>query len=427
MRSTYSLLAALLALSACGGPKGFQPLVSDEVVFWDRQTTETAALLANVAEEFNRGATGPPLRVERSGNYADIYRKVTAGIQARRLPGMAVAYESMVVEYVPAGALVPLDPFITDSERGFSAAEMADFYPAALETNRYPQFGGAYYSFPFSKSVLVMYFNKRVQAAAGFYHPPRTWDEFLEQCRGIKEKTGITPLGFNVDPSNLHGIILSKGGAIVDGRSTLYDAPEAIAAFELIETLFREELAFQVPPGTYQDEELFARGEAAFTLRTSAARTHVALLMDGDMEGWGIAQIPQRDRLNPATVLYGPNVVIFDTTVEQQETAWAFIRHFSSVPTQVRWALDTGYLPVRQSALEHPSIRAFWDEWPYNRAAYDALPHARPEPNLAGWQEVRRAVERGLTQIVTRTSRARDVARALKQEADRIIAVQPWD
>jgi sn-glycerol 3-phosphate transport system substrate-binding protein len=152
----------------------FKPINTEAATFWDRQTTESAELLRRIASEFNGGRAGLPVKVEHIGGYSDIYRKVTASIQARTLPAMAVAYESMTAEYVRSGAVLALDDLMADPERGLSQTDLDDFFPAVIETNTFPELDGKMYSFPFCKSVLMMYFNKRVLAEAGIGRPPTT-------------------------------------------------------------------------------------------------------------------------------------------------------------------------------------------------------------------------------------------------------------
>lgn len=426
-RVTRILLAALaMGVTACGrapdGDAAFRPIDTHTAVFWDRQTTESAELLQQITEEFNAAHAGLPVKAEHAGNYSDIFRKVTAGIRAGVLPAMAVAYENMTSEYIPTGAVLRLDPFINDPVLGLTPDELDDFFPVMLETNTFKEFGNARYSFPFAKSVLLLYFNRRVLDAAGIAEPPRTWDEFLAQCRRIRETTGKFAHAVSVDCSTVNGMIFSMGGEVIQGRKTLYDSPEAVAVFELYETLARERLAYAIPPGSFDDNIALAQGEIAFTLRSSSGLRDVGLMMEGDMTRWGVTRIPQADPERPATVLYGPNVCIFNTTPEQARAAWAFVRHFTTPEVSVRWAVGTGYLPVRRSAMEHPDMQRFLAEWPYNRAAYDSLEFARPEPNVPGWQQARDIVARGLSEILAGVKTAREAAAEITREADQALA-----
>lgn len=401
----------------------FRPIDDTAAVFWDRQITESAALLRAMVEEFNGGWKGMPVKIERSGNYADIFRKVTAGISAGALPAMAVSYESMTSEYIPTGAVAALDPLMTDAETGLSPEELADFFPVALETNRFAEHDNRLYAFPFAKSILMLYFNRAVLAAAGIETPPETWDDFIAHCRAVKTNTGKYAHAVLPDCSTVNGLIFSMGGSVLRGRDTLYDSPEARAVFKLYETLAREDLAYLIPANTYEDNVALSKNEIAFCLRTSSSLSDMMLLMENDKERWGVVRIPQKNPESPATVLYGPNVCLFNTTPEQLSAAWAFVKHFTSTEASVRWSLGTGYLPVRKSALDHPDLRAWWEEWPYNRAAYDCLSFARPEPNLSGWQQVRDLVARAVTEIMTGVRDAESAAVELKRNADRALSM----
>jgi multiple sugar transport system substrate-binding protein len=360
--------------------------------------------------------------VEHSGGYKEIFQKVSASIRAGALPGMAVAYQSMTAEYALTGAVVALEPFINDPQTGLTAADLDDFFPVVIATNRYPDFGGKMLSFPFCKSVLMLYFNKRVLGQAGFTEPPKTWADFLEQCRQVKAKTGKFAYAVSVDCSTIAAMIFSMGGEMVSGKETRFDSPPALKTFELIETLANEDLAYQITPGAYDDEGALAQDTVAFVIRSSSGRTNVKLLMQNEQDKWGMAMIPQDNPQAPSTVLFGPNVCIFNTTPEQQQTAWAFAKFFTSPDVSVRWALGTGYLPIRKSAASNPDMQKFWAEWPYNRAAFDCLPFAKSEPNLAGWQEVRTLVENAETEVLTKIKLGRQAAVDLKQKADAVLA-----
>ena len=433
-RRAFLATASGILLSQCGGEpsangpgtgastKIFTPVDSANAVFWVRFSTEIGDLLKQIVDEYNATNKGLPIKSDYIGNYSEIYKKITAGIQARTLPAMAVSYESMTTEYIQSGAAVALDDYLARPEGGISGEELKDFFPSILASNRFPEFDNHYYSFPFSKSILVMYFNRNVMKEAGLDTPPSTWDEFLEQCRQVKAKTGKYATALTVDCSTFDGLVFSMGGAMMANGETLYDRPESIRAFKVIETLVAEKLAYQVTPGTFDDDNAMSQDNIAFSLRTSSGKPYIATLMGGYNDRWGIARIPQADASKPKTVLYGPNICIFQTTPEQQEAAWAFARHFVSPEISARWAVGSGYMPVRRAALNHEIIQKTFSEWEYHRVPYDCLEYAEIEPNVAGWQEVRPAVEKAMTAVLGGVRTAEQAGADLKKEADAILS-----
>lgn len=414
------LLTVLTSLNACAPSKDTNQETAE---FWDRQTTTAADLLDEISTDFNTAHPGIPIKPISSGGYGDIYKKVIASTRAGSLPAMAVAYENMTAEYMRLGAITPLDAFINNPETGISPEDLADFFPAMLATNTFAQFDNQILSFPYTKSVLVLYHNNRVMREAGLTDPPKTWDEFIDQCRTIKSKTGKFAIALDIDCSTMSGIIFSMGGEVMRDGKTLYDSPASIQAFELIETLVTEKLAYQIPRRSFNDENAFGNDEIAFILRTSAQRPYLDDLIE-DNSAWGIGTLPQSNPETPRTALYGGNINIFDTTPEKEQTAWAFIKHFTSTEISVRWALETGYLPVRRSAANHPDMLAFWEEWPSNKTAFDSLEFAVPEPNILGWQEIRGLVEKAETAVVTGLTSGRQAALDLQRDAEAILNAQ---
>jgi len=401
----------------------FTPINSEVAAFWDRQTTDNAVLLHAITDEYNASHNGLPVKIVQTGNYGDIYRKVTASIHARTLPAMAASYGAMTLEYAKAGAVVSFDTLIDHPETGLTEREMADFFPAVIEANRYEDLDGEMYSFPFTKSVLVLFYNKRVLAKAGIDAPPATWDAFLAQCRAIKVATGNPAWAIDVDASTVNAMIFSMGGEVFRGKETLFDSQPAQRTFALLQTLARENLAYPIPPRTFNDETALAQDTIAFCFRPSSNRPYIEQLMD-DPDAWGIAPIPQVDPEDPHTILYGANISIFDTTEEQRAAAWGFVKAFTSRDTSVRWSIGTGYLPIRKSAVDHPDMQRFWAQNPRNRVAFDCLSFAKSEPNRLGWQEVRGLIEKTATALLAGISDAPQAGADLKRTADAVLARQ---
>lgn len=425
---------ACAALSSCGGPEDsaqetrgrFEPIEDSAAVFWDRQTNETAALLDELIAEFNASHGGLPLRVEHTGGYGDIYQKAIASIQAGTLPAMSVAYESMVVEYADRGAVVDLRPFFDDSLRGFAAEQREDFLPSIVEACYYPEYGGAMLSFPFTKSVLVMYVNETVLREAGIDDPPATWEAFLAQCRRVKAATGKPALSFDIDPSAFNGFVFSMGGILIEDGVSHYDGEASVRALRLLETLAKEKLLIQNPPRTFNDQIAFGNDEIAFAFRPSSSIPYFEQTKGG-RDGWRVMPIPQADPSSPGTVLYGANLTLFNTTPEQIDTAWSFARFFARPDVMARWCAGSGYVPFRRSAAAHPALAGAWAEWPSARVPFECLEFAQAEPRVHGWQEIRAEIEHALTAVVTGMQSADAAAAALKANADRILAERAAD
>ena len=137
---------------------------------------------------------------------------------------------------------------------------------------------------------------------------------------------------------------------------------------------------------------------------------------------WGLKGLPHKAGAKPVTVMFGANICIFKSQPDREKVAWEFIKFFTSPPITARWATATGYLPVRKSAAKVDKLAAYYAAAPLNRAAYDLLPQAVSEPNIAGWQSVRKAIETAETGVATQVKRPEDAVKELQEAANKALS-----
>jgi multiple sugar transport system substrate-binding protein len=387
--------------------------------FWHTRRGGQEKALQAICADYQAATPGVTLEPVYQGNYDALNRKVRAAIQARALPALTVAYESHVTEYMASEVVLPLDALVKDPELGFTAEELADIPELYLESNRFAQFGGQLLSFPFTKSNLVMYYNQSLLERAGYTAPPQTWDDFEKQAAAVTRLNGKPAYACSVDASTIDGMIFSFGGDVIDstGRVTLFDQPPAIQAFSVLGRMAR---ARTLVEATGDDTGgLFSGQACAFALDSSSGRRGMEELV-GEKFRWDVGIIPHGAGVAPATVMYGPNIVIFKANPEQERAAWRFVKYFVSPEVTARWARETGYLPVRRSAVELPEMKKFYAENPRAWNVYEVLKAARGEPNVLGWQEVRSAIEATARAVIAGGDPAAE-ARKLKARADQIL------
>ena len=413
------LIAALCMAALAAGCGKKEPAA--ELIFWHTQAQENSSLLQEIVDDYN--ATSPPMKVSARyiGGYGPLFQKVRATISTGNLPDLVVAYESMVAEYVESEAAVALDDYISDPKIGLSTESLADIFPSILANNRYAAYGDKYYTFPFTKSILMLYYNADLLRQAGFDAPPATWAEFRTQCLAVK-KLGKKGYALSVDASTLNAMVMSFGGKILsdDRTQALFDRPAGIAAFKLISDLVKSGAAYQVDRESYGDRKDFSSGRCAFLIRSSTTRPYI----EDDIKGkfnWDLTVIPHAKGVEPVTVLFGANIAVMKTTPERQRAAWQFIKYFCSQAVTAQWSTGTGYLPVRKSAAESETVKAFFAKSPRNRRAFDTLPLARPEPGVFGWQAVRNAIEEAESDAIGGRIPPEKIAKDLTAKANKVL------
>ena len=71
--------------------------------------------------------------------------------------------------------------------------------------------------------------------------------------------------------------------------------------------------------------------------------------------------------------------ILADKSEEQQAAAFEFIEFATSPAITAWWSQQTGYMPVRKSAVELPELVAFYDENPQAKVAVEQLAMTKPQ------------------------------------------------
>jgi ABC-type glycerol-3-phosphate transport system substrate-binding protein len=435
------MMAVGLGLAGCGGgdaggadkpvpdpapggtapPAKAAPAGAVRLVFWHTRRGDQEQALKAICTEFAQANPGVEVLPEYQGSYGDLNKKVRASIQGKQLPALTVGYESQVAEYAANDVVRPLDDFVKDPEIGFKEDELKQIPELYLSSNRFAKYNNQLLSFPFTKSNLVMYYNKTLLASAGVKEPPKTWPEFEKAAGAVTAKLGAPAFGFTADPSTLDGLIFSFGGDVLgpDGQTTLFDQPPSVSMFQMLERMTRARTLVEGKGD--QVASLFHTQKIAFVIDTSSGRSAAEKVI-GSQFDWDVTVPPHADGVKPVTVMYGPNVCIFKASPEQERAAWKFVKYFVSPAVTGRWARETGYLPVTKAALDLPEMKEFYQKNPRALHVWETLAAAKGEPTVVGWQEVRDTLSEAARAVVGGGTTPQAAAAELKQKADAALA-----
>jgi ABC-type glycerol-3-phosphate transport system substrate-binding protein len=421
--TTVALLAGLAA--GCDAPADDGP---KPIALLHSQGGDRLALMQEIVDRYNKTAPAIPVQLQYARNYTGVFQRTRANVDSGSFPDLVVAYKSMVSEYIAMDAVVPLGSYISDAEIGLSNESLADIHDSILVRCRFPAHGDRYYTFPFTTSVLMMYYNLDLLKKAGFDAPPKTWAEFREQCIAVSKLGGedeaekVRGYAISVDASTFDAMVYSFGGELLseDSERVLFDQPAGVAVLKLLQDLVKAGAAHQIDRNSYGDRNEFINQTCAFFIRSSTSRPYIEQDAKGRFR-WDMGVIPHAAGVEPVTVQFGGNIAVTKTTTERQRAAWQFVKYFVSKDVTTKWALSTGYLPVRKSAAESAEMQAFFAEDPRNRRAFDALPVARPEPGVDGWQAVRTLIEQAVNEAIGGQRTPEEIAKELTAKANAVL------
>jgi multiple sugar transport system substrate-binding protein len=120
------------------------------------------------------------------------------------------------------------------------------------------------------------------------------------------------------------------------------------------------------------------------------------------------------------TEMFGAPMIMFKgASAAQKDAGWTFLKWLTEAAQTAYWSENTGYMPVRQSALKMGTMRSYYSHNPQQRAAVLQLNHALVEPSLAGWTKAQSDLR---TTLLAALSGSQAVMQAVKAAASQVNA-----
>ena len=293
--------------------------------------------------------------------------------------------------------------WLTDLSDKVSDADLEDFLEGDVAGGRYQ---GGLYRMPVRSDAGMLYYRKDLLGAAGL-KPPETFTELLQISQTL-QKSKAVPWGYVWQGRQYEGaaamfveVLVGSGGFWIDPQTKAVglDRPESVQAVQFLLDTIQTGIS---PPGvvTYQEEEarrLFQSGAAAF-VRNWPYAWPLANAEDSPVRG-KIAIKPMVHALGQesAACQGGWGWGIAKTTRHPKE-AWEAVQYLTSLETQRKVTLSTGYLPSRRSLYNDPEIVRTYDFFP---AMLNVLENAALRPPIAQYAQASDILQRYLSAALT--------------------------
>jgi multiple sugar transport system substrate-binding protein len=285
--------------------------------------------------------------------YTDFYPKWTAAIESGQTPDVSFFGYQEVGEFYSKGLLMDLSALDKKIEK-----EQGAFFPSVKAPIT---FQGKQYAIPLWVESQVLYYRKDMLKAAGFNHPPQTWDEFRKIAKATTDASkGIYGAGLGYGRGNIdcewltRVIIASFGGSEVskDGKKVTIYSPGTLKAAKFISDLFLVDKS--TPPSSLGwddsgNNKAYLSGQAAMIFNVG---TVLAAMKNDNPDLYaktGIAMVPAGPKGRFAIEIVN-NFGIFKSTKNPQ-LAQKFIRYCLNKDWYGKW-LEKGVphmAPVYQS------------------------------------------------------------------------------
>src|SRR5690554_3012055 len=255
----YFVLLLTMLIYGCG-----QRERPAQLEFWHALGGPLGDALNELIAEFNQQHPDIYIHAISMGNYTALSQKLMASIQAGTQPDLAQVFESWTAGLVAGGVLVPFDDLIAQDET-FGEEDFDDIYQVFIDSSI---IDGQIWSFPFNKSVRILYYNKDIFFRLGLDpdSPPKTWEEFREICRlatidmtgnNVPDQYGTT---FSTSVWMFENLLLQAGGEMMnpDYSRARFNEEPGIIALEHLNTLLNVDQTAYLSAGFEWQNDLLA-------------------------------------------------------------------------------------------------------------------------------------------------------------------------
>jgi sn-glycerol 3-phosphate transport system substrate-binding protein len=432
--TTTTVVSPLAEFPAC--PTDALDTAGDvvEITFWHGLNVESENALQKVTDDYNASQDRVHVTLQNQGGYLETIDEYFQSSEGSR-PDLVMFPEYSMQQAIDSDTLIPAGACIESA--GFDTSPLQPSILQAYATS------GVQWGIAFNVSNPVLYYNRKMFAAAGLDpdQPPRSLDEVRSYSQQLVD-SGAATYGIAVDSG-----LDSGGGWFLEqwlanagepfanndnGRSgpateVYFDGEVGVELLTFLQDLVQDGLAFYVGDDSGGTDRYFKLADpdepAAMTIGSSAAiGSIIAALGSGLVEGLttedvGVGPLPGPSGTPSAIVGGAATYIVAGQGDAEAAAAWDFITYLVSPEVQSEWTVLTGYLPIRDDALEiEPAASTFAND-PRYRVAYDQLLSstdiAANGPLLGPHRQVRSAMADAVAAILT----GADVASTLEQAA----------
>ncbi len=422
--------ASMMALAACAPVGAPSAAPSDAggaaapaaeavtVTLWSSFTGKNGEAETALVDRFNEQMDGEvTLDYQFQGSYEETAQKVTAALQARTAPDISLLSDVWWFKFYLNQVLVPLDDLL--------AAENVDVedYQESLINEGVRQ--GVHYWIPFARSTPLFYYNKEKWEAAGLPdRGPETWAEFVEWAPELVEMNGdeigtsafAHPDGASYIAWLFQGVVWQFGGKYSDPDFTMHMTDEnTIRAGQFYyDSVHTDKWA--VPATDIQAD--FIGGFTASSMMSTGSMGGIKA--NAPFE-FGTAFLPKETNFGCCTGGAGLSI-LSSCPEEKRASAMKYLAFASGLEETIQWSQNTGYMPVRKSALEAPAMVSYFEEFPQFKTAVEQLALTQPQDSARvfvpnGDQIIGSGLERITVQSDDVATAFADVQAILEQEA----------
>lgn len=234
-------------------------------------------------------------------------------------------------------------------------------------------------------TTQVMYYRQDAFAKSGIDASQiKTWEDLAAAAEKMTVKEGGKTSVYGWEPmwgsGNMIDAVLSKGGSILseDGKTVTIDSAEWTETWDLFRKWIHEDQIMRIHSGGqgweywYKTIDDVMKGQAAGYTGSSGDQGDLDFSIVAAMEQPGWAGVGEGKPVAEAIQAGIPA----KASDEEKQAALKWLAYFSNSENTAFWSINTGYIAVRQSALEDPAFISFSETNPQIKIPLQQASHA---------------------------------------------------
>lgn len=342
------LAISLSLMVGCSGKKQSDAPTNEEIVteiknpveitFWHAMSGDQEKSLQGLVDKFKKVNPNITVTLQNQSSYPDLQQKITATTASPKdLPTMTQAYPDWLLNAIDENLVLDLKPYIEHETLKFDNYD--DIVKGFRESST---LDGKIYGIPFNKSTEVLWYNKTLFDKLNLT-VPKTYEEFAKVAKEIKDKENIVAGGFD-SLSNYYTTYLKNEGVVFDSKLDPTNEASTKAVNYYLDGI--KNGYFRIAGTDKYLSSPFGNETIAMLVGSNASETFVKQGVNNKFE-IGVAPYPAKEVMQQGTDLF----VFNSATAEQKTAAYEFLKFLTTKENQITWAKDTGYIPVRESAI----------------------------------------------------------------------------
>ncbi len=373
------IISIALILTACSKTGSFIQKETNnpiEIEFWYGLTGTQSDTMESFIDEYNQSQDKYFVKGVSFDSYDVTAKALESALAKGKGPAVVLLEDYQMYKFAKRGALMQINELV-EKKKNFN---IDDINPKFLKQVKIEE---KTYGMPIYGTTQILYYRKDIFEKANISENVLdTWEGLAEAAKKLKKQNQEEILVYGWEPmqgrENLIDASINRGGRILNeqGTEVLIDERPWVETWDSFRKWIHEDKTMKVHFGGEGWQYWYATIDDVMQGRAAGYTGSAGDVKELDMNiiGAHIQPVWKGYEKNPVGVSNAHTICIpIFTTQADAEAAFEWISFFTSTETTSKWSMETGYLPVRISAMESEEYKKFVENNTFMRVALEQM------------------------------------------------------